>query len=65
MSIEHTRFAIEVSAKLKSIQMKQKDLARLLKISDPYLSDILNGKRNSPKVRKQIVEILELDKALM
>lgn len=65
MSIEHTRFAIEVSAKLKSIQMKQKDLARLLKISDPYLSDILNGKRNSPKVRKQIVEILELDKTLL
>ncbi|KAA9557683.1 helix-turn-helix domain-containing protein [Listeria monocytogenes] len=65
MSVEHTRFAIEVSAKLKSIQMQQKDLAKLLKISDAYLSDIINGKRNAPKMRKQIVEILELDKTLV
>ncbi len=41
--------------------MKQSDLAKMLGISNPYLSDIINGKRDALKVRKEIAEILEID----
>lgn len=61
MSVEHQRFAVAVYAKLKAINMKQTDLAKMLGISNPYLSDIINGKRDASKVRKEIAEILEID----
>ncbi|MBC1505545.1 helix-turn-helix transcriptional regulator [Listeria sp. FSL L7-1509] len=61
MSVEHQRFAVAVYAKLKAINMKQSDLAKMLNISNPYLSDIINGKRDAEKVRKEIVEILEIE----
>ncbi|EAG8171874.1 XRE family transcriptional regulator [Listeria monocytogenes] len=61
MSVEHHRFAVAVYAKLKAINMKQSDLAKMLGISNPYLSDIINGKRDASKVRKEIAEILEID----
>ncbi|EAC2892929.1 TPA: helix-turn-helix transcriptional regulator [Listeria monocytogenes] len=61
MSVEHQRFAVAVYAKLKAINMKQSDLAKMLGISNPYLSDIINGKRDASKVRKEIAEILEMD----
>ncbi|EAD7093405.1 helix-turn-helix transcriptional regulator [Listeria monocytogenes] len=61
MSVEHQRFAVAVYAKLKAINMKQSDLAKMLGISNPYLSDIINGKRDASKVRKEIAEILEID----
>ncbi|EAC5282879.1 XRE family transcriptional regulator [Listeria monocytogenes] len=61
MSVEHQRFAVAVYAKLKAINMKQSDLAKMLNISNPYLSDIINGKRDASKVRKEIAEILEID----
>lgn len=61
MSVEHQRFAVAVYAKLKAINMKQSDLAKILGISNPYLSDIINGKRDASKVRKEIAEILEID----
>ncbi|EPR5130232.1 helix-turn-helix domain-containing protein, partial [Listeria monocytogenes] len=57
----HQRFAVAVYAKLKAINMKQSDLAKMLGISNPYLSDIINGKRDALKVRKEIAEILEID----
>ncbi|MCP8197130.1 helix-turn-helix transcriptional regulator [Listeria monocytogenes] len=61
MSVEHQRFAVAVYAKLKAINMKQSYLAKMLGISNPYLSDIINGKRDASKVRKEIAEILEID----
>ncbi|EAE9705224.1 transcriptional regulator [Listeria monocytogenes] len=61
MSVEHQRFAVAVYAKLKAINMKQSDLAKMLGISNPYLSDIINGKRDAAKVRKEIAEILEIE----
>ncbi|MEC1329874.1 helix-turn-helix transcriptional regulator, partial [Bacillus paralicheniformis] len=36
--------------------MQQKDLAKMLNISGPYLSDILQGKREGKKVREKIVK---------
>ncbi|MDA7025021.1 helix-turn-helix transcriptional regulator [Bacillus sp. CLL-7-23] len=40
--------------------MQQKDLAEMLNISSPYLSDILLGKRQGKKVREKIIKILEM-----
>ncbi|MEC1286356.1 helix-turn-helix transcriptional regulator [Bacillus paralicheniformis] len=40
--------------------MQQKDLAKMLNISGPYLSDILQGKREGKKVREKIVKILDM-----
>ncbi|KNE22445.1 helix-turn-helix transcriptional regulator [Virgibacillus pantothenticus] len=40
--------------------MQQKDLAKMLGISRPYLSDILLGKRNGKKVRKKILKIINM-----
>ncbi|MEC1437383.1 helix-turn-helix transcriptional regulator [Bacillus sonorensis] len=40
--------------------MQQKDLAKMLNISSPYLSDILQGKREGKKVREKIVKILDM-----
>ncbi|MBC2142886.1 helix-turn-helix transcriptional regulator [Listeria innocua] len=61
MSIEYQRFAVAVYAKLTAINMKQSDLAKTLNISNAYLSDIINGKRDASKVRKNIIEILALN----
>ncbi|AHA69928.1 helix-turn-helix domain-containing protein [Bacillus thuringiensis] len=43
--------------------MKQKDLAEMLNISNPYLSDILLGKREGKKVKEKITKILEIKEA--
>ncbi|MBJ8025622.1 MULTISPECIES: helix-turn-helix domain-containing protein [Bacillus cereus group] len=39
--------------------MKQGDLAKMLNISGPYLSDILLGKREGKKVKEKINQMLE------
>ncbi|ASB54555.1 helix-turn-helix domain-containing protein [Bacillus velezensis] len=40
--------------------MPQKDLAKMLGISNAYLSDILLGKRKGKKVREKIIKILDM-----
>ncbi|PEK87949.1 helix-turn-helix domain-containing protein [Bacillus toyonensis] len=42
--------------------MKQGELAKMLNISGPYLSDILLGKREGKKVKEKIKGILESEK---
>lgn len=37
--------------------MRQRDLARMLGISDAYLSDIINGKKDGPKAQEKVEEI--------
>lgn len=39
--------------------MRQGELAKMLNISSPYLSDILLGKREGKKVKEKINRILE------
>ncbi|PFU01534.1 transcriptional regulator [Bacillus thuringiensis] len=39
--------------------MKQGDLAKMLNISGPYLSDIILGKREGKKVKEKINRMLE------
>ncbi|PEL14583.1 transcriptional regulator [Bacillus wiedmannii] len=40
-------------------EMKQGELAKMLNVSGPYLSDILHGKREGKKVKEKINRILE------
>ncbi|HDR7286634.1 helix-turn-helix domain-containing protein [Bacillus paranthracis] len=39
--------------------MKQGELAKMLNVSGPYLSDILHGKREGKKVKEKINRMLE------
>lgn len=40
-------------------EMKQGELAKMLNVSGPYLSDILHGKRAGKKVKEKINRMLE------
>ncbi|MDQ8092283.1 helix-turn-helix transcriptional regulator [Bacillus amyloliquefaciens] len=51
-------FGKQVKTWLILNDMQQKDLAKMLNISNPYLSDILLGKREGKKVREKIVKIV-------
>lgn len=53
-------FGKQVKTWLILNDMRQKDLAKMLNISNAYLSDILLGKRKGKKVREKIVKILDM-----
>ncbi|MED2486504.1 helix-turn-helix transcriptional regulator [Bacillus thuringiensis] len=53
-------FGMKVRATLFAKNMQQKDLAKLLGISGPYLSDILRDKRKAKGVRSKIIKILDM-----
>ncbi|KLV18476.1 helix-turn-helix transcriptional regulator [Bacillus sp. FSL M8-0256] len=53
-------FGKQVKTWLILNDMQQKDLAKMLNISNAYLSDILLGKRQGEKVREKIVKILDV-----
>ncbi|MED2982741.1 helix-turn-helix transcriptional regulator [Bacillus thuringiensis] len=61
--MDNNAFEIKVKTWLIIKGMKQKDLAKMLEISNPYLSDILSGKRNGKKVRGKIMKILDVKEA--
>ena len=56
-------FGKKVKMWLFANDMKQGELAKILNISGPYLSDILLGKRNGEHVRRKIEKILEIEDA--
>ncbi|MEK4894211.1 helix-turn-helix domain-containing protein [Bacillus sp. FSL M7-0996] len=56
-------FGMKVRAKLFANNMQQKELANLLGISGPYLSDILRDKRDAQKIRMKIIKILDMKEA--
>lgn len=45
---------IKVKSELFKRKMKQKELADLLGISNAYLSDIINGRKDGPKAQQHI-----------
>ncbi|MCY7576168.1 transcriptional regulator [Bacillus pumilus] len=53
-------FGKQVKTWLILNDMQQKDLAKMLNISNAYLSDILLGKRQAEKIREKIVKILDV-----
>ncbi|AWC29286.1 helix-turn-helix domain-containing protein [Bacillus cytotoxicus] len=52
-------FGVKVKMWLFVNGIKQEELAKMLNISGPYLSDILLGKRDGKKVKEKINRILE------
>ncbi|EAC8350582.1 TPA: helix-turn-helix transcriptional regulator [Listeria monocytogenes] len=58
---EHIEFKMAVKRKMYELNINQKQLAKLLNITDVYLSDILNGRRQASDKRRMIIKILELD----
>lgn len=49
-----------VRSELFKRKMSQKELAKMLDISSPYLSDIINGRRGGPKAQKHIKHIRKI-----
>lgn len=52
--------AIQIRSELYKQEMSQSDLAKMLGISGPYLSDILKGKRSGPKAQEHIIYIKKI-----
>ncbi|PEJ20456.1 transcriptional regulator [Bacillus toyonensis] len=57
------KFNKKVKTWLVINDLKQKDLAEMLGISSPYLSDILLGKRKGKKVKQKIIKLLDIKEA--
>ncbi|MET3507075.1 helix-turn-helix domain-containing protein [Halalkalibacter oceani] len=52
--------SIKVRSELYKRKMKHKELAEILGVSGPYLSDILNGKRTGPKAQEHVKHIRKI-----
>ncbi|HHT7202892.1 MULTISPECIES: helix-turn-helix domain-containing protein [Bacillales] len=53
-------FGMKVRATLFAKNMHQKELAKLLGISNAYLSDIIRDKRKGKDIRAKIIKILDM-----
>ena len=51
---------VQVRSELFKRKMKQKELADLVGISNPYLSDIINGRKDGPKAQEHIKHIRQI-----
>ncbi|WP_117161312.1 helix-turn-helix domain-containing protein [Paraliobacillus sp. X-1268] len=49
-----------VRSELFKRKLKQKELAEMLGISNAYLSDIINGRKDGPKAQEHIKHILKI-----
>lgn len=52
-------FGADVRCELEKRNISQRELARDLNISAPYLSDILNSHRNAPLQKRKILAYLK------
>lgn len=59
--IKLTPFGKEVEKALIDRDMSKSELAKILGITQPYLTDILKGTRDGKERKKQIAEYLGLD----
>lgn len=54
----------EIGAKVRSElfkrKMRQKELAEILGISNAYLSDIINGRKDGPKAQEHVKHIRKI-----
>lgn len=55
-----TEFGVRVKVELLRRNMSQKELARILGISDAYLTDLLRGKRTGPKAQDRLATIKKI-----
>lgn len=51
---------VQVRSELFKRKMKQKELAHLLGISNAYLSDIINGRKDGPKAQEHVKHIRKI-----
>lgn len=51
---------VQVRSELFKRKMSQKKLASLLGISNAYLSDIINGRKDGPKVQEHVKHIKKI-----
>ncbi|HFD3449464.1 TPA: transcriptional regulator [Enterococcus faecium] len=51
---------LKIRAEVRKRKMKFGDLAKLVGISAPYLSDILNGKRDGKKAQEHIQTVKDI-----
>jgi len=56
-----TDFGIEIQIQLKRLRMTQTDLAKTMKVSTSYITEILRGTRASENARRKICEAVGLD----
>lgn len=59
--MDYKKFELKVRMELLKREMTLTELANILGISAPYLSDIMKGKRDAKEQRKRIINILELE----
>ncbi|MFD9627880.1 helix-turn-helix domain-containing protein [Peribacillus muralis] len=52
--------SIRVRSELYKKKMRQKELAEILGISNAYLSDIINGRKDGPKAQEHIKHIIKI-----
>ncbi|MFE4523458.1 helix-turn-helix domain-containing protein [Cytobacillus firmus] len=52
--------SIRVRSELYKKKMKQKELAAILGISNAYLSDIINGRKDGPKAQEHVKHIRKI-----
>lgn len=51
---------VQVRSELFKRKMRQKELADLVGISNAYLSDIINGRKDGPKAQERIMHIRKI-----
>lgn len=51
---------VKVRSELFKRKMRQKELAEILGISNAYLSDIINGRKDGPKAQDHIKHIRKI-----
>ncbi len=57
--MESKDFGMEVKKRFLDIGMKQIELAEKLGVSESYISEVLNGKKNAFETGKKILSIIE------
>ncbi|WP_368868373.1 multiprotein-bridging factor 1 family protein [Staphylococcus epidermidis] len=55
-----TEFGLKVRTELLKRDVTNKQLAKMMGISNAYLSDILRGRRDAPEQKKRIAKILDI-----
>lgn len=63
MNITASNFGLEVRKKLLDIGMAQMELARQIGISEAYLSEILNDKKEALDIRRKILFIINTEES--
>lgn len=56
-----TDFGLQVRSELLKRNITMKKFSEMLGISNPYLSDILRGRRDAPKQKEKIAKLLNIE----